>query len=183
LTTVVVPIATRQLLGLNLKFCLSGNNMQQNINNTMLKMARSIRTSFYLKQHGIIQEGDYKKQIYVSLKNWLPPPAPLEIEEKMTTFEKLLKRKQEHPSTKNKKNKLTNLSPIQHKALTQLKQNKSIIIKPTDKNLGPTILDTKTYIKQILQEHLLTTSYTQLTKETAKNNIENLKLLRQHQNV
>jgi hypothetical protein len=148
--------------------------MQQNINNTMLKMARSIRTLFYLKQHGIIQEGDYKKQIYVSLKNWHPPPAPLEIEEKMTTFEKLLKRKQEHLSTKNKKTKLTNLSPIQHKVLTQLKQNKSIIIKPTDKNLGPTILDTKTYIKQILQEHLLTTSYTQLTKETAKSHISNV---------
>ncbi len=98
-----LPITTRQLLGLHLKFCLSGNNMQQNINNTMLKMACSIRTFFYLKQHGIIQEGDYKKQIYVSLKNWHPPPAPLEIEEKMTTFEKLLKRKQEHLSTKNKK--------------------------------------------------------------------------------
>jgi hypothetical protein len=103
--------------------------------------------------------------------------VPLEIEEKMTTFEKLLKRKQEHLSTRNKKNKLTNLSPIQHKVPTQLKQNKNIIIKPTDKNLGPAVLDTKTYIKQILQEHLLTTNYTQLTKETAKNSIENLKLL------
>ncbi len=51
------------------------------------------------------------------------------------------------------------------------------------------VLGTMVYIFGVLlQEHLLTTSYTQLTKETAKNNIENLKLLfknllRQHQSI
>jgi len=39
-----LPIGSRQLLGLNLKFCLASSHINSNINQTMLKMARSIRT-------------------------------------------------------------------------------------------------------------------------------------------
>jgi hypothetical protein len=61
----------------------------------MLKMTRAIRSTFYLK-HSQVQNPDdsYEKQIYVKIKNWDPPPAPLEIEEKITSFEKELKAKQ-----------------------------------------------------------------------------------------
>lgn len=58
--------------------------------------------------------------------------------------------------------------------LRQLKQHNSFTIKPTDKNLGPAILDTQTYIKQILQEHLLTKDYQRLSPESAKQLLRNL---------
>jgi len=170
------PVGTRQLLGLNLKFCLSGNRTFNNINNTMLRMARSIRTHFYLKQQNFNSDENYDKQIYVKLKNWHPPPAPLEVENQITTFEKLLKDRQQKLVTRNQKINLNNLTPIQKKVLKDLKANKNIIIKPTDKNLGPAAMDIETYIQQILQEHLLTSSYRQLTKEEAKHRTENLKL-------
>jgi hypothetical protein len=51
------------------------------------------------------------------------------------------------------------------KALCSLQQNKNLIIKPTDKNLAPALMDLETYIKQALQEHLLTNDYIQSSHE------------------
>ncbi|MFN9979836.1 MAG: hypothetical protein ACK53Y_07980, partial [bacterium] len=74
-----------------------------------------------------------------------------------------------------KHKKLTNLTPLQSNALIALMSNKNITIKPTDKNLGPAVLDTKQYIGQTLQEHLLTPSYRQLSHQEAINIMETTK--------
>ena len=138
-------------------------------------MARSIRTSYYLEQRGIHSDENYKKQIYVKLRNWHPPPAPIETEDKITSFEKQLKEKQLKLQEKHKKNNLINLTPIQLNLMKQLKANNNVIVKPTDKNLGPAIMDTKLYIEQVLNQHLLTDTYKQLSKEEANNKYELLK--------
>jgi hypothetical protein len=142
----------------------------------MLRMVQSIRTHFYLKQRNPNSEESYEKQIYVKLKNWHPPSAPLEVENQITVFEKLLKDEQQKLIACNRKINLNNLTPIQQKILKELKSNKNIIIKPTDKNLGPAAMDTETYIQQVLQKHLLTNNYIQFTKVEAKHRTENLKL-------
>jgi hypothetical protein len=72
-------------------------------------------------------------------------------------------------------NQLTNLTPIQHKALRQLKDDKQLIIKPTDKNLGLALMDRDTCIRQVLREYLLTDSYMQLTKNEATTHMESIK--------
>ncbi len=59
--------------------------------------------------------------------------------------------------------------------MKQLKDNKSIIIKPIDKNMGPAIKDTKNYIQQVLEEYLLSKNYMQLPKEEAKLKMDNSK--------
>ena len=56
-----------------------------------------------------------------------------------------------------------------------LKNNDQITIKPTDKNLGPAILETNHYISQVLTEHLLTADYLQLPEPTAKHRMEDIK--------
>jgi len=56
-----------------------------------------------------------------------------------------------------------------------LKNNDNIIIKHTDKNLGPAVMDPNNYIQQILQEHLLTKDYQQLSQNDALNRLENLR--------
>jgi type II secretory pathway component PulJ len=58
--------------------------------------------------------------------------------------------------------------------LHQLKNNKHIIIKLSDKNLGP-VLDTASYVHQVLEEHLLSSDYRQLTKAEAQNSMDQLK--------
>jgi hypothetical protein len=59
-------------------------------------MARSIRTNYHLKQHNLDSNKDYEKQIYVKNTGWQPPPAPLHIEDKISSFEKTLKSSTKH---------------------------------------------------------------------------------------
>jgi hypothetical protein len=75
---------------------------------------------------------NYIKQLYKKNTNWNPPPASLIIVEQFTNFEKLLQDIQSQYITKNKTTKLHNLTTIQQKVLNELKNNKQLIIKPTD---------------------------------------------------
>lgn len=141
----------------------------------MLKLARSIRTKYYLAKNTTGNSLEYEKQIYKKNLNWNPPPAPLIIEDKITEFEKAIKSFQKKLSDKYNSLKSPNLNPFQQKILLQLRKNHNIIIKPTDKNLGPAAMDTTEYIKQALQEHLLTNTYKQLSEMEAKNRMIHLK--------
>jgi dGTP triphosphohydrolase len=118
---------------------------------------------------------NYTKQLYKKNTNWNPPPASLIIEEQFTNFEKLLQDTQSQYITKYKTTKLHNLTTIQQKALKELKNNKQLIIKPTDINLGPALMELDTYIQQVLCEHLLTQDYIQLTKQEATARMDALK--------
>jgi hypothetical protein len=77
--------------------------MTNDINKAMLRMARSIRTQYYLQENGIDNASQYEKQIYVKNLNWHPPPAPLLIENKMTDFEKALRNRHQALTEKTKK--------------------------------------------------------------------------------
>jgi hypothetical protein len=159
-----LPTGSKALLGLNLKFCLSNKTITNDIRKTMLRLARSIRIQYYLKENGAANDSIYEKQIYEKNTNWHPPPAPWMIEEKLTDFEKALRQKYQSLVDKHQKINVTNLTPIQAKAMRLLKSNKDIIIKPTDKNLGPAVMDTFEYVHQILTEHLLTSDYRQMSQ-------------------
>ena len=128
-------IGIKNLLGLNLKFCLSRKSLPKDINQTILRMARSIRICHLLQSSGLNPTSHYEKQIYIKNSNWHPPPAPLTIENKITEFEKALKDKQRHLETKYTKRNLSNLTPFQTKILPKLRQNTNIVIKPSGKNL------------------------------------------------
>ena len=107
--------------------------------------------------------------------SWNPLPGPLHVEDKITEFDKTLKFLHQQLSEKHKHKKLTNLTPFQVKTLKELKNNKDITIKPTDKNLGPAVLDTSHYINQVLKEHLLTAAYRQLSYLEVRKSTDNIK--------
>ena len=138
-------------------------------------MAYAIRTTFHLQNSNLAKDSDYIKQIYVRNRNWNPDPAPLHIENKITTFEKILKERQNEQICKLQNRNLRNLTHTQSSALRQLKKDENLTIKPTDKNLGPAIMETETYVKQILQEHLLTKDYRRLSETMAKNRLADIK--------
>jgi hypothetical protein len=114
-------------------------------------------------------------KIYKKNQTWQPPPAPLSIEDKITEFEKALKSCQQKIINKNRHQRHSNLTPLQSEALKKLRNNRNITIKPTDKNLGPAVMDTSTYIRQVLTEHLLTDAYLQLSQLEARNRMEDVK--------
>jgi hypothetical protein len=138
-------------------------------------MAYSIRTKYQLQQLGHTKDSHYIKQIYLRNKNWNPEPAPPDIEDKITYFDKTLKTQQNALVSKYKNINLRNLMKPQSLTLTALKENKLFVIKPTDKNLGPAIMDTEQYAIQVLTEQLLTSDYKQLSKEEAKIKMDNIK--------
>jgi hypothetical protein len=109
--------------------------------------------------------------------SWNPLPGPLHVEDKITEFDKTLKFLHQQLSEKHKHKKLTNLTPFQVKTLKELKNNKDkdITIKPTDKNLGPAVLNTSHYINQVLKEHLLTPAYRQLSYLEVRTSTDNIK--------
>jgi len=169
-----IPHGTRQLLGLNLKYCLACSQLNNNINTTVQKMAYAIRTTFQLQHLTQPDDSTYIKQIYIKNKTWNPEPAPLHIEDKITSFEKILKTEQNNLIHKLNGRNLRNLTYPQSVTLRLLKQNHNLTIKPTDKNLGPAIIETKEYVSRILKEHLLTSDYEKLTETSAKNKINDI---------
>jgi hypothetical protein len=170
-----LPPGSKELLGLNLKFCLASKNIPDDINKTMIQLARSIRTRHFLLQHGGLNNTIYEKQIYKKNLTWNPPPAPALIEDKLVELEKALRHSQQKLERKNASRQITNITPLQAKALASLQKNKNIVIKPTDKNLGPAVMDVTEYINQILTEHLLTDTYLQLTEGEAKHKLNVIK--------
>jgi hypothetical protein len=170
-----LPPGSKELLGLNLKFCLASKAVPDDINKTMIQLARSIRTRHFLIQNGVLNNTSYEKQIYKKNLTWNPPPAPTLIEDKLVELEKALKKIQQKLERKNASRQLTNITPLQAKALASLQKNKNIVIKPTDKNLGPSVMDTTDYVDQILTEHLLTDTYLQLTEGEAKYRLNDIK--------
>jgi hypothetical protein len=162
--------------------------MNHGICNTVQKLAHSIRTSYYLKDAGISNHQDYHKQIYARNSLWDPPPASLLIEDKITEFNQELQAKHNSLQAQFKNRNLSNLTYLQANALKPLKNDNKFIIKPTDKNLGPAIMDTVSYTKQVLTEHLLTDTYKRLTPIEAKHKMETIKsylktLVNNHHNL
>jgi hypothetical protein len=143
----------------------------------MLKLAYSIRTKHYLEENQIENDSKYIKQLYVKNRNWNPPPASNAIEEGITKCEKHLRKAHNSLLKMNIHKNLSNLTPLQSAALNSLKRNQHIVIKASDKNLGPVAMDLGCYTKQVLQEHLLMNDYQQLSKDYVKHKME---LIRSH---
>ena len=61
-----------------------------------------------------------------------------------------------------------NLTPSQRNTLRELRMRTDIIVLPTDKNLGPSVLERSRYIEMVLTEHLSNQSnYIHLPREQA----------------
>jgi hypothetical protein len=102
--------------------------------------------------------------------DWIPSRSdiPIEYRIRIDTFLDNLKR-----LCPSKKNCSSNLLPLQRTTLSHLRQNHNLVIFPSDKNLGPAIIDRQTYIKRAFSEHLSDTStYRQLTPQVADNRIK-----------
>jgi hypothetical protein len=85
-----LPLGAKQLLGLNLKFCLASNKLSYTPKRMLLNLAYTIRTKIHLKQLQSENNSEYIKQLYIKNRNWNPPPAPIDIENKLVDFDKAL---------------------------------------------------------------------------------------------
>ena len=166
-TNLTPPLGIKSILGFDLKHCVQHKTPQTDAPKILDRLERDVRLRFL---HSDFDDDDdstdnphdtYDPKIYVKLKKWEPDPCTIdEVEMELATF-----RTQFTTLVANHKPApASNLSKRQEKLLASLRMAKQFIIVPTDKNLGPAILERSQYMARCLSDHLLnTTTYRRLT--------------------
>ena len=113
----------------------------------------------------------YEPKIYIPIKDidplWEPTYASLPIETNLLSFTDAYRDLYNKNKLK-RSHLLSNLTPIQKQTLRELKDNPIFYVTPTDKNLGPAIIEKEIYMNSLLKDHLLdTTNYKPVSKTEA----------------
>ena len=105
--------------------------------------------------------------------DWIPKDwdIPDEIHTRYDSFRRTIL-----SSLKRRRAKIPNLLPYQLKAIANLRSRTDVLVVTCDKNLGPAIIDTSTYIKRAYDDHLAhPTVYKELTEDEATNKMIDVK--------
>ena len=156
------PKFYRHVLGLGLKFC--PRPAYTTSPNIVKQTTSRFRKDIYTKVLFCHLDNDWnEKQLYIRDPEWDPPSdnIPIEIRARISHFNRVLLASFKHRKVG------SNLSTPQQQCLTALRNNKDLLVIPSDKNLGPVILDRNEYIRRCFQEHLLTDNYEELSEHEA----------------
>jgi hypothetical protein len=168
-----IPAAAATVLGLRLKFIpVPKKSIRLDDINEALKR---FNRDFYLNVHFTDDDADSDSEepiekLQVNSK-WMPDQPLFDITQRLSNFEGAITRNFQPWCRK------SNLSKFQAKILHQIGNNKDIIIVHADKNLGPVDLDTETYIRWALDEHLTdANTYVQVSEQEAQTSATKLYL-------
>ena len=176
------PPDTHKLLWLGLKFCIEKPLPKPVLATYIERLTYDIRVkaamaanedSIVINQSGqrIFLEGDtdYDPKLYLPSTDYIPAATTPQIEQAIRDFSTGL----EQLIDNNKQKRKNNIPPSTRRLIQTLGlDNPHFIVTPTDKNLGPAILERSVYKRRCLQDHLLdTTSYKQLTPEEAQSKL------------
>ena len=171
------PSNIGNLLGLGLKFCIEKPLAKPTLSTYMERFTYDIRTQVAMAASVQIEgvdidlhvdgDTDYDPKLYIPSPNYTPPLATKQIEAALTQFETQLH--QLITANAHKSRRKHNINPSTRRLLKQLPNNKDFTVIPTDKNLGPAIMETSTYQHRCLKDHLLKQeTYQRLTPEQAQ---------------
>ena len=118
----------------------------------MARLTKDVRLKCHFQANAHPDDTGYNPKLYVK-STWEPPKAPQPIETALQTLEQHLQQ-QAHTNQMHQR-RTHNLYASQRLLLQTLKNSPDHIVLPTDKNLGPAILERSTYIQRCLQDHLL----------------------------
>jgi hypothetical protein len=144
------PLLFRTLLGLGLNFCPlpSHTTGEMAVNQTVDRFRKDIHTKIVFAGR---PNDDWinSKQLFIRSK-WSPDPNQIDIEIRARISDFLVNLRTKFNSRK----AITNLTPYQTKLLEGLRDSDDFIVIPTDKNLGPAILERRVYTKRAFDDHL-----------------------------
>ena len=161
------PPGTAGLLGYSLKYCIQKPLPAPDISASIKRFTKDIRTAFAVADFEPSESNDieYIPKLYIKSDSWRPPQAPLLVEDAIHTFHEHLLQ----AALANRNFRRYNLNFQHRKLLQELRSSRQFIIVPTDKNLGPAIMNRDTYKTRALQDHLLdASSYQQLSPTDAQ---------------
>ena len=160
------PPGTDQLLWNGLKFCVEQPLPKPQLDHTFDRLQDDIRRKyFWSTRNNCSDNSDYEKKLYIR-SDWTPEEASPVLEEALQQFRTQICSK----TTENlrRQRRQHNIPAGPRKLLKTLSDSPDFIILPTDKNLGPAILERSVYKTRCLADHLSDAkTYLRLTKEAA----------------
>jgi hypothetical protein len=178
------PHGVDQLLWNGLKFCVEHPLPKPQLDQTFDRLQDDIRRRYFWSSRGGADNSSYEKKLYIK-SDWTPEQASPILEQALqqfrtqiysTAIQNLQQAKRQH-----------NIPSAPRKLLQTLSDSPDFIVLPTDKNLGPAILERSVYKQRCLLDHLLDTkTYRQLTQTAATLRLESATrsfkdLIRSHQ--
>ena len=159
----IVPPNLSALIGLGSKFCPIKHFANHNPSETINRFRKDLYTKVYYAGRDLSREEDYIPQMHVP-STWEPLPfdLPSIITDRFSHFEFNLRK-----MFNKKRRESNNLLPFQKLALKTLALRQDILIVSCDKNLGPAVIQTDTYIARAFSDHLDTTAYKEYTEDQA----------------
>lgn len=160
------PPGVEHLLWNGLKYCIESPLPKPNLSYTMEKLTQQIRLKyFWSKQQPNDTEDEYNPKLHIP-SSWEPPPANVELEEALSTFQ--AKASVAIKTNLKSQKRSHNIPTSSRQLLRILPDSTTHIVLPTDKNLGPAILERNVYKQRCIQDHLSDKStYRQLTATAA----------------
>ena len=138
------PPLTTMLLGLGLKFCVQTRQPPRQLNTAIQRLKRDVRLRYqYHNDTDTTSLDTYNPNLYLANKNFRPEIASEEIERALADFENRLTKIIYTRKSKSQ----SNLTPIQ-KGILETPHHSSTTFKivPTDKNLGPAVMNRSQYM-------------------------------------
>jgi hypothetical protein len=166
------PPRFSSLLGLGLNFCLQPltTSTKRTLELSTNRFRRDIFTRMCFAHTDSIFSRD---QLFIR-SEWQPPSntIPADFRGRVNQFLTAIKSKFKY------KRVPSNLLLHQQRLLDNLASSEDFIVFPTDKNLGPAIIERSEYIKRALNDHLLDeNTYCRLSPDEATTRIETIKQL------
>ena len=173
-STLEIPPAASQLLGLGSKFCIENQLPKQNMRKTFSRLTRSVQLKAWIddmKQKGKDIDSEYIPKLYMP-SQFVPPIADWYVKNELDNF----KRRILTAHNKLQTNQCYNLTKLQRALINRLRANGVIIITNTDKNLGISVMDRDQYMKSVLGKHLTKLdTYQYLTPTEANEKLQKAK--------
>ena len=163
------PKHFRSLLGLGLKFCPtpSHTTSRAQIESSLSRFRTDFLTKVFFCDKRFDPHNTWTPgQLYLRSSDWSGPQLhaiPPEIHTRVSAFLSTIR------PMFHKRRVRRNLTPIQERLLESFSNNPDFLVVPSDKNLGPVLLDRTTYVRRCLDDHLLHPTYERLTSTAANN--------------
>ncbi len=169
------PSNIKSLLGLNLKFIPRPKFTTHDLDDTITRFRQQVYIQDFYQNNPVDNRNEelplHIPKLHIPT-HWIPSIWKISESTIARTNEFL------HYTKKLffKKRCTPNLSSSQLHILNQLRKKEHFVITKADKNLGPCILETETYIKYALKDHLhCKNTYKKLSKSSASIHMDNVK--------
>lgn len=161
--TCIVPSNLPALIGLGMKFCPIERFSYMNPAESIERFRKDLYTKVYYSGRDLSREELFIPQMHIPSK-WEPLPfdIPPDIISRFNHFAFALRQ-----LFKKKQRERSNLLPFQKLALKTLALRQDILIVSCDKNLGPAVIQTDTYVDMAFTDHLSSTAYREYSEDQA----------------